>query len=135
MDDMLYNGSKENIIVDVNSPLIDTNLCRKAGKEWDSILVVSPYTIDDSIKSFSIQNYSAVKREVNIQSTVDWTYTLLFVKNRKYVGIGVFQRNEMNLSDMNDNRVSWITDKNCHKLVAKVGIVDGKTRYSVEYKQ
>ncbi len=108
--------------------LSTANFCTGFQKEWDSILVVKPYTRPSIIQSLRIENYSAIESVVKVQSISDGTCTLLFVKGSRYVGHSLFPRT-LDLSTIgksNPTQLVWITARDCGKIFIKKDSLDPK---------
>jgi hypothetical protein len=94
-------------------------ICSIVKKDWDSILVIKPYTSPDIIKSINIFNYSAVGEKVENQYLNETTCTLLFVNGKQYVGYSVLPRNFVDLTTLvknTKNQYLWINKDECNSI-------------------
>jgi hypothetical protein len=106
-------------------------LCEGFQSEWDSILVIKPYTRAATVSEIKLNNFSSVAKQVESQSISDATCTLLFVKNSKYVSYSVFPR-RVDLTSIDKgthSQILWLTKSDCNLLVMRK--ISSSTNYSI----
>jgi hypothetical protein len=109
------------------------NLCGFRRENWDSILIVKPYTDASTIKSLRVSNYPTVSNKVNNQSTNDSNCTLLFVDNGKYAGYSVINRKVLDFATLTKNdklQFVWIYKNECDKIIVKH---ENNERYNIVF--
>jgi len=120
-DYLLPKGYAESLKNNSQVKISAANFCTGFHGEWDSILIVKPYTRPSSIQSLPIENYSTVESFVKAQSLGDDTCTLLFVKKNQYVGYSLFPRtiDLSTIGESNSTQATWITARDCGEIFIK----------------
>jgi hypothetical protein len=113
------------------SSLAGSRLCQGFGTEWDSVLVVLPYTPPELVWALPVTNYQAIRGPVQEQRLDEGTCTLLMVKNRRYIAYSVFPRSVDWTTFSEDKapheQLVWLTKPDCARLVARFSPLAGDT--------
>jgi hypothetical protein len=111
--------------------LAGSRLCQGVGSDWDSVLVVLPYTPPATVRALGLTNYGAISGPVARQKLNEGTCTLLLVKNERFTAYSVFPRTVDWVGFSRDKapqqQLVWLTKPDCARLVAKFRPVAGDT--------
>ena len=111
--------------------LANSRLCQGVGTEWDSVLVVLPYTPPEVVWALPVANYRAIRGPVRNQHFDEGTCTLLMVKNGQYIAYSVFPRTvdwtTFSRDKVSHEQLMWLTKPDCARLVARFSPLAGDT--------
>ena len=73
------------------------------GNDWDSILVIGPYSNEESFVNINIQNFDAVKDSLLSVSYNDGKCTLAYIKSKNVIGYSIISRAPIDFCMYNQN--------------------------------
>lgn len=76
------------------------NLCTVIKEEWDSIVVVQPYTEPSKVRSLGLKNIQAIESNVERMAHIDFHTLLLFVKEGKVIGYCELPRDQFDIREL-----------------------------------
>ena len=96
------------------------NICDYVNTDWDSILILKPYT-NPSKESVlkKLNNFSSIKSQIEGIQYGDHSCYLLFVKNMSAVGFSVVNRGSIDFTtfpSVDDNGVAILNRQDCNRL-------------------
>ncbi len=87
-----------------HSPITPFSLCELIpNKEWESIVVIGPYSNEESFENIHIKNFNAVKDSLLSASIDDSKCTLAYIKNNNVFGYSIILRAPIDFCMYNKN--------------------------------
>lgn len=90
----------DSVSVESEPSALRLNLCTVIKEEWDSIVVVQPYTEPSKVKSLGLKNIQAIESNVERMAHIDFHTLLLFVKEDKVIGYSELPRDHFDIREL-----------------------------------
>ncbi|WP_316753143.1 hypothetical protein [Pedobacter gandavensis] len=109
------------------------NFCKIINVDWDSILIIPPYTMESQIDKIKAENISTIKSEILASSTGDDHLQLIVLKQHKVVAYGELSLVPLNLGRLMNTGAGFvsISKENCAHFIAVPNKLDSST-YTVK---
>lgn len=112
--------------------LLKINICDEIPLKWDSIIVIPPYTQEESVRELKLKNASALAKEISKVYLDEGICTLAFIDNGNVVKLSTISRlliDMANLAAGKDYLMILPKAKFCENLYVKREGVDRMIAY------
>lgn len=107
--------------VDSSKDYLD--FCQSYSFDWDSILIVTPYSRFESLKDLNLRNFSTLKEELKIMESIDWKHYLLFIEgNGNLTAFAEIPRGYLDFEfEDQSSSPKYIYQFNCELKISNIG--------------
>jgi hypothetical protein len=97
------------------------NFCEEIKEDWDTIIILPPYTTDSMVEKQKLSNWENFKDEYGKLSPNDGVVTLLFLNENKITRYSIVPRLNIDMSGFNKNESSLpvIYKSDCNHIKLK----------------
>ncbi len=117
--DSVFNATR----IDQIDSMIQFNICDYIKSDWDSILIVKPYTdVSKQILLKKLKNFSEVKSKIKDIEFGDQVCYLILVKEKIIIGYGEVSRNHIDFAtfpDTDNSTMGILKRESCDRLFFK----------------
>lgn len=132
--DKMFSDISSDANRSLSSSGINVDFCSRLNRDWDSIVVITPYASIDKIKKLALANFESISSEVESAKYSEQQTQLLLVKKNQIIGYGSLSYKPLDLSSLlhQDGSPVIISQADCNLMaIVKVAQHPGSWRLEI----